>query len=415
MLRSRRVVVTGIGMLTPVGNNVEESWQSILNGKSGVTKCDLFENSNFNSRIYAGIKNLPTDKLDPKDIRRLDEFIQYGLIAAEQAIQDANLLNVDEELAEKIGVIVGSGIGGLSSIQQSNDILAKSGPRRVSPFFIPGAIINMVAGMIAIKHGFKGGPNMSIVSACTTGAHNIGEAFRSIMYGDADIIIAGGTEKASTNLGIAGFSSAKALSSRNDEPEKASRPWDKDRDGFVLGDGAGILVLEEYEHAKKRGVKIYAEVLGYGTSCDAYHITAMPENGTGAMACMRKAMHDAQLPITAIDHINAHATSTPLGDMVELRAIKGFFGDHVYKVSMSATKSMTGHLLGATGAVEAIFSILSINNNIAPPTINLDNPDDECDVNLVPHTAQEQKIQYVMSNSFGFGGTNASLIFSKVK
>jgi len=408
----RRVVVTGIGMVTPLGNDVKTTWQAILAGKSGVTPYTDYEKSElFPSRIYAGIKDFdPAEYLPLKDIKKFDPFILYGFAAAKQAFDDSKLV-VDEHNAPRIGVAIGAGIGGLGMIEKSRDILNESGPRRISPFFIPGSIINMAAGIVSINLGLKG-PSFSTVSACTTGTHNIGEAARHIIYGDVDVMVAGGCEKGSTPVSMAGFSALKALSTNNDNPTKASRPWDKDRDGFVLGDGAGILVLEEYEHAKRRGAKIYAELIGYGLSSDAYHMTA-PDK-LGAVTCMRNALNDAKIKPEDVDYINAHGTSTPLGDLNESNSVKEVFGEHAYKLLMSSTKSMTGHLLGATGAVEAGLSILALVNNVAPPTINLDNPSEGCDLNYVPLKAIQKELNIVLSNSFGFGGTNASLIFKKI-
>lgn len=408
----RRVVITGIGAVTPLGNDIETSWQAILNGKSGVTEYTGYQNYELlASRIYAGVKDFdPTNYLPPKDVKKFDTFIQYGYAAAKQALEDSKL-EITDAIAPRAGVALGSGVGGLNSIEKYHTTLETSGPKRVSPFFIPGCIINMVAGLVSINFGLKG-PSFSTVSACTTGAHNIGEAARHIIYGDVDIMLAGGAEQGSTPLGMAGFSAVKALSTRNDEPTKASRPWDKDRDGFVLGDGAGVVVLEEYEHAKKRGAKIYAELIGYGLSSDAYHMTA--PDGIGAANCMRNALRDAGIEATDVDYINAHGTSTPAGDVMESNAVKDVFGEHAYKLAMSSTKSMTGHLLGATGAVEAIFSTLAICNNILPPTINLDNPSEGCDLDYVANKAKERNVSIAMSNSFGFGGTNATLILKEV-
>lgn len=412
-MAKRRVVVTGLGMVSPLGLDVKKSWENILESKSGVRKVESFDASNFASQISGSVKNFdPNLYLAAKDSRKLAEFVQYGVAASSQAVADSGL-EVTSDNENRIGVAVGSGIGGLGMIEKNHSALLDSGPRKISPFFIPGAIINMASGYIAIKHGFKG-PNISIVTACTTGSHNIGQAARMIQYGDADVMVAGGTEMATSPLGIGGFSAMRALSTRNDEPEKASRPFDKDRDGFVLGEGAGVLVLEEYEHAKQRGAQIYAELVGFGMSCDAFHMFAMHEEGIGSIQCIQNALQDAGLPADSVDYINAHATATPLGDGLEVLAIKKTFGAHAYKLGVSSTKSMTGHLLGAAGAVEAIFSILAMRDNVMPPTINLDNPDDGCDLNFVPHHPQEKKINVALSNSFGFGGTNGSLIFSRV-
>ncbi len=410
----RRVVVTGMGMLSPVGNTVQETWANILNGVSGAAEISHFDASAFGTRFSASVKDFSLDGyLNPKDARKMDLFIQYGMVASIQAIQDAGL-EVTEENASRIGVAIGSGIGGLPMIENTHDILNKSGPRRISPFFVPGSIINMIAGNLAIKYGFKG-PNIAITTACTTGTHNIGQAARMIQYGDADAMIAGGAEMATTPLGLGGFSAARALSTRNDDPQAASRPWDRDRDGFVLGDGAGVMVLEEYEAAKARGAEIYAEVVGFGMSDDAHHMTSPPEDGSGAALSMANAMRDAGLNGEQVQYINAHGTSTPAGDIAESNAAKLVLGEAAAaNVRMSSTKSMTGHLLGAAGAVEAIFSVLAIRDQVAPPTINLDNPSEGCDLNYVAHSAQQAPIEAAISNSFGFGGTNGTLIFRKI-
>ncbi len=409
-MSKRRVVVTGVGMLSPLGLNVEDSWQGIVQGKSGATRIDRFDPTDYKTQICASVKNFEFEGyLDRKEARKLDEFVQFAVVAAGQAIKDAGLTK-DEPEADRIGVAIGSGIGGLPFIEKYTMVLNESGPRRVSPFFIPGAIVNMAPGYVSMQYGFKG-PNTSIVTACTTGAHNIGMAARSIAYGDADVMVTGGAEMATIPLGIAGFSAARALSVRNDEPEKASRPWDKDRDGFVLGDGAGVLILEEYERAKSRGAKIYAEVKGFGMSADAYHMTSPDPDGSGFVRCMTNALNDAGLNADQLQYVNAHGTSTPTGDIIEANAVEQVFGKDI---ACSSTKSMTGHLLGAAGAVEAIFSILALRDQVAPPTINLDNPDDGCNLNFVPHQAQEMMLENVLSNSFGFGGTNASVIFSKI-
>lgn len=411
-MKNKRVVVTGLGMLSPLGLNVEQSWQGLKDGRSGIRKIELFDASQFNSQIAGYVENFDVGTyLEPKEARKLDLFVQYGFAAACQAIDDAGL-SIEHTDPHRIGVAVGSGIGGLPMIEKNHSTLLNSGARKISPFFIPGAIINMVAGYIAIKKGFKG-PNISIVTACTTGTHNIGEAARMICYGSADVMVAGGAEMATSPLGIGGFAALRALSTRNDEPEKASRPWDKDRDGFVLGDGAGVLVLEEYEHAKRRGATIYAELVGYGVSADAYHMTSPEEQGEGAEFAMRNALADADMQPEQVNYINAHGTSTPAGDIIEARAIKRTFATSQDKIAVSSTKSMTGHLLGAAGAVEAIISVLSIRDQIAPPTLNLDNPDVDCDLDFVPHQAKAMPIEYALSNSFGFGGTNGSLIFKK--
>ncbi|KTD09459.1 beta-ketoacyl-ACP synthase II [Legionella jamestowniensis] len=409
----RRVVVTGLGMLTPVGLNVEQTWRNILAGKSGVGMVEGFDTTDYPTKIWAKVKNFNIEDYVPlKEARKMDVFTQYGIAAAEEALADSGLV-IDEQLSLRAGVAVGAGIGGIETITNNQDKLVAGGPRKVSPFFIPAGIINMVAGQISIKHQLKG-PNISVVTACTTGTHNIGLAGRMIAYGDADVMVCGGAEMTTTPLCLAGFSAVRSLSKRNDEPEKASRPWDKDRDGFVMGEGAGILILEEYEHAKARGAKIYAELVGFGMSGDAYHITAPDEDADGATRAMEAAVKDAHIDVSEVDYINAHGTSTYLNDLNETKAVKRLFKDHAYKLAISSTKSMTGHLLGAAGAVEAIFSILAIKDQIAPPTINLDNPDEGCDLNYVPHRAQEMRINYVLSNSLGFGGTNGSLIFKRV-
>jgi 3-oxoacyl-[acyl-carrier-protein] synthase II len=411
-LIKRRIVVTGIGMLTPVGLNVEETWKSILAGVSGVSVVDSFDTSEYSTKIWAKLKHFNVeDHVPAKDARKMDPFTQYGVVAAAEAIRDSGLV-IDDALALRAGVAVGAGIGGILAITNSQDRLVADGPRKVSPFFIPSGIINMIAGQISIRHRLKG-PNISVVTACTSGTHNIGLAARIIAYGDADVMVCGGAEMTLTPLCMAGFSAIRAMSKRNDEPTKASRPWDKDRDGFVMGEGAGIVVLEEYEHAKARGAKIYAELVGFGMSGDAYHITSPDEDADGAARSMSMTLQDAGVPPECVDYINAHGTSTMVNDINETRAIKHVFKDHAYKLAVSSTKSMTGHLLGASGAVEAIFSILSIRDQIAPPTINLDNPDEGCDLNYVPHQPQKMKINYALSNSFGFGGTNASLLFKK--
>lgn len=411
-LSKRRVVVTGLGMITPLGQDVESTWRAILAGKSGVSLIDHFDASDMSCKICSRVKDFDlTAYMTEKDARKRDFFIQYGMAAGMQAIKDSGL-EVTEANAHRIGLAVGSGIGGLPSIERSHLVLLESGPRRITPFFIPGALINMIAGNLSIQYGMKG-PNIALVSACTTGTHNIGVAARTIAFGDADVMIAGASEMASTKLGIAGFAAMRALSTRNDAPEKASRPWDKDRDGFVLGDGAGMLVLEEYEFAKARGAKIYAELIGFGMGADAYHMTSPDPEGRGAAASMKAALADAQIKPEAVQYINAHGTSTPAGDELEVMGVKRTFGEHAYRLAVSSTKSMTGHLLGAAGAVEAIFSILAIRDQIAPPTINLDNPSEGCDLNFVPHKPQEMPITISLSNSFGFGGTNGTLIFKK--
>lgn len=413
-MSKRRVVVTGLGMITPLGLNVTDTWNAILKGQSGVRPITTLDVSDCPVKIAACVQDFDSSAyLNPKDARRLDIFIQYGVAASKQALDDSGI-DLTRENPERIGVAVGSGIGGLPVIQKNTLILEASGPRRISPFFIPGSIINMAAGYVSILYGLKG-PNISIVSACTTGTHNIGHAARMIAYGDADAMVTGGAEMATTLLALGGFSSAKAVSTRNDDPTRASRPWDKDRDGFVLGEGAGCLVLEEYEHAKKRGAKIYAELVGFGMSADAFHMTAPEEDGAGFVSAMVNTIKDAGIAPADVDYINAHGTSTPAGDVIEALAIKKAFGNHANAVAVSSTKSMTGHLLGAAGAVEAIFSILALRDQVAPPTINLDNPDEGCDLDFVPHTARSMKINYVLSNSFGFGGTNGSLLFKRAE
>ncbi|MDR9440896.1 MAG: beta-ketoacyl-ACP synthase II [Halomonas sp.] len=409
----RRVVVTGLGLVTPVGNTVKESWASITAGKSGVAPIEHFDVSAFNTRFGGSVKDFDISPyLNPKEARKMDLFIQYGMAAGAQAIQDAGIECHDGN-ADRIGVAIGSGIGGLPMIEHNHSALLKGGVRRISPFFVPGSIINMISGNLAIQHGFRG-PNIAITTACTTGTHNIGYSARTIAYGDADVMVCGGAEMATTPLGLGGFSAARALSTRNDDPAAASRPWDRDRDGFVLSDGAGVVVLEEYEQAKARGATIYAELTGFGMSDDAYHMTAPPEDGHGAARSMRNAIRDAGIDPAAIDYINAHGTSTAHGDLAESRAVEEVMGEAAKSVAVSSTKSMIGHLLGAAGAVEAVFSVLAIRDQVAPPTINLDNPQDGCRLDYVPHTARDMKIDISLSNSFGFGGTNGTLIFSKV-
>lgn len=418
-MSSRRVVITGLGMVSPLGNTVDDSWNSLIAGKSGIGKIDSFDTEGFATQIAGQVKNFDITQYDltAKDARKIDIFVQYALAAAYQAMKDAKLDDNAETCtvdANRIGVAVGSGIGGISTIEKTCLDIDKKGPRRVSPFFIPATVVNMAAGNIAIKYGLKG-PNFAISTACTTGTHNIGYGARTIAYGDADIMVVGGAEMATCPAGVGGFSAARAMSTRNDEPEKASRPWDKDRDGFVLGDGAGILVLEEYEHAIKRGAFIYAELAGFGMSDDAFHITSPPENGSGAQSAMQNALNDADMSVEQIQYINAHGTSTHAGDIAETAAIRSLFGKHASRVAISSTKSMTGHLLGAAGAVEAIFSIKAITDSIAPPTINLDEPGEGCDLDYVPNSARTMNIDTAISNSFGFGGTNASLLFKKIQ
>lgn len=412
--KKRRIVITGMGMVTPLGLNTQATWEAILAGKSGVESITQFDITAFPCQFSASVKGFDGSAyIDKKDLKKMDLFIQYGLAAALEAMTDSKL-EVTDKNADRIGVAVGSGIGGLPFIEKNHSVLKEKGPKKISPFFIPGAITNMLAGQISIRYGMKG-PNMAIVTACTTGTHNIGLGARTILYGDADIMIVGGSEMATTPLGLSGFSICRALSTRNDDPQAASRPWDKDRDGFVLGDGAGILVLEEYECAKQRNAHIYAELVGFGMSADAYHMTTPEPFGQGAMEAMTNTLRDAKVVPEKVAYINAHATSTPSGDKIELVAIERVFGDHTKKLAISSTKSMTGHLLGAAGAVEAIFTILALRDQIAPPTINLYNPEDAfSDLNLVPLQHQEIKMDYALSNSFGFGGTNASLLFSRL-
>lgn len=412
-MAKRRVVVTGLGIVSSMGSTVSESWENILNGKSGVRFIEHLRDTDLLTKIGANVPHFNPDlALSHKDARRTDLFVQYAVEASRQALEDAGLV-VDDLLAPRAGVAIGSGIGGLPWIEDSYEHMLKAGVKKISPFFIPGAIINMSAGFVSMKYNLQG-PNISIVTACTTGTHNIGTAARMIAYNDADVMLAGGAEMATSQLGIGGFNAARALSTRNDEPEKASRPWDRDRDGFVLGEGAGVLVLEEYEFAKKRGANIYAELIGFGMSGDAYHMTAPEPEGRGFVMSMKNTLRDAQISPSEVDYINAHGTSTQVGDPLEVLAVKNLFGDHAYKLAVSSTKSMTGHLLGAAGAVEAIFSVLAIRDQVAPPTINLDHPDEGCDLNFVPHQAQEMKIKLALSNSFGFGGTNGSLLFRKI-
>ncbi|EGR1220806.1 beta-ketoacyl-[acyl-carrier-protein] synthase II [Vibrio parahaemolyticus] len=413
-MSKRRVVVTGMGMLSPVGNTVESSWKALLEGKSGIVNIEHFDTTNFSTRFAGLVKDFDcTEYMSKKDARKMDLFIQYGIAAGIQALDDSGL-QITEENAPRVGVAIGSGIGGLDLIETGHSALVEKGPRKVSPFFVPSTIVNMVAGNLSIMRGLRG-PNIAISTACTTGLHNIGHAARMIVYGDADAMVAGGAEKASTPLGMAGFGAAKALSTRNDEPQKASRPWDKGRDGFVLGDGAGVMVLEEYEHAKARGAKIYAELVGFGMSGDAYHMTSPSEDGSGGALAMEAAMRDANITGTQVGYVNAHGTSTPAGDVAEIKGVKRALGEEGAKqVLVSSTKSMTGHLLGAAGSVEAIITIMSLVDQIVPPTINLDDPEEGLDIDLVPHTARKvEGMEYAICNSFGFGGTNGSLIFKK--
>ncbi len=419
---SRRVVVTGIGLVTPLGCGVKPTWDRLIAGESGLRSIQSFDVSDLPAKIAGQVPRGETssglfnadDWVPPKDQRKMDEFIVFAMTAGTQAVEDSGWKPEAEEDRERTGVMIGSGIGGLQTIYETSITLVEKGPRRVSPFFIPAALINLASGQLSIKYGFKG-PNHSVVTACSTGAHAIGDATRLIQLGDADVMVAGGAEAAICRLGMAGFAAARALSTGfNDTPERGSRPWDKDRDGFVMGEGSGVVVLEEYEHAKKRGAKIYAEIIGYGLSGDAHHITAPAEDGSGGVRSMRAALRSAKLNPEDIDYVNAHGTSTPLGDEIELGAVKRLFGSHAYKLSMSSTKSSIGHLLGAAGSVEAIFCMLALRDQVAPPTRNLDNPSDGCDIDLVPHQAKQRKIRYALSNSFGFGGTNASLVISAV-
>ena len=412
-MSTRRVVITGLGAVTPLANNVADTWNGIINGKSGIGPIDSFDISSFATTFGGVIRNFNIGEyISEKDAKRMDGFVHYGIAAGCQAIEDSGLI-VTEENAERIGVAIGAGIGGITGIEECYATYVAGGARKISPFFVPGNIINMISGNLSIKYGMKG-PNFAIVTACSTGTHNIGDAARLIKYGDADVMVAGGAERCTTSpTAMGGFASAKALSRRNDDPQAASRPWDRDRDGFVLSDGAGVVVLEELEHAKARGAKIYAELVGYGMSGDAYHITSPSVGGEGAARCMRNALRDAKLNPTDVDYINAHGTSTPAGDLGETMAMKAALGDHAYKVAVSSTKSMIGHLLGAAGGIEAVLSALSVKHQIAPPTINLENPDPECDLDYVPNTAREMKIDVAISNSFGFGGTNGSLVFKR--
>jgi 3-oxoacyl-[acyl-carrier-protein] synthase II len=416
----RRVVVTGMGLVTPLGSGVKVNWEQLIAGKSGVRAIQNFDVSDLPARIAGQVPPGDTatggfnadDYVTPKDQRKMDRFIVYAMGAAHQAVEDAGWKPEDEEGRQRTGVMIGSGIGGLETIYEGSIVLKEKGPRRMSPFFIPSALINLASGHVSIKYGFKG-PNHAPVTACSTGAHALGDAARMIALDDADVMVAGGAEAAVCRLGVAGFAAARALSTGfNDTPERASRPWDRDRDGFVMGEGSGVVVLEELEHAKKRGAKIYAEVVGYGMSGDAYHITAPTEDGDGAFRAMSAALKRARLNPEDIDYVNAHGTSTPLGDEIELGAVKRLFGDAAYKISMSSTKSAVGHLLGAAGSVEAIYSILSIKDQVVPPTLNLDNPSEGCDIDLVPKEAKRRKVRVALSNSFGFGGTNASLVFT---
>jgi 3-oxoacyl-[acyl-carrier-protein] synthase II len=412
-LSKRRVAITGLGIVSPVGIGVEQAWANILAGKSGITRISRFDASSFGSQIAGEVKDFDVGRyLNPKEARRFDLFLHYGTAAAIEAIQDSGIA-VTEANAERIGVNIGSGIGGLPMIEDTLRTLVASGPRRISPFFIPGAIINMVSGNLSIMYGFKG-PNLAMVTACTTANHCIGESARLIQYGDADVMVAGGSESTICPLGVGGFSAMRALSTRNQDPLAASRPWDKERDGFVLGEGAGVLVLEEMEHARKRGAKIYGELAGYGMSGDAHHMTAPCADGDGARRCMVNALRDGQINLDEIDYINAHGTSTPLGDIAETIAVKRCFGEHAARLAVSSTKSMTGHLLGAAGGVEAVFTALALRDQVAPPTVNLHVPDPECDLDYVPNVARKMRIRVALSNSFGFGGTNGTIAIRAV-
>jgi len=411
-MKDRRVVVTGLGIVSPVGSTIEQAWENILAGRSGIETITHFDVSAFPTRFGGAVMDFEvTDYLSGKEARKMDPFIHYGMAAGIQALGDAGL-EVTERNAERVGVAIGSGIGGLPGIEKGHLAYLEGGPRKISPFFVPSNIINMISGNLSIRYGLKG-PNYAIVTACSSGTHNIGNAARMIEHGDADVMVAGGAEMATSPTGLGGFAAARALSTRNDDPQGASRPFDMERDGFVLGDGAGVLVLEELEHAKKRGARIYAELAGSGMSGDAYHMTAPPEDGEGARRCMQNALRDAGIEPAAIDYINAHGTSTPAGDMAETRAVRTAFGDHADKLAVSSTKSMTGHLLGGAGGVEAVFTVLGIRDQVAPPTINLENPDPECDLDYVPDTAREMRIDAALSNSFGFGGTNGTLVLRR--
>ena len=413
MSQQRRVVITGLGILSPLGNDLDSSWDGVVNGRSGIGPITHFDASTFPTRIAGEVKGFePSAWIAPKDIKKMDPFVHYGVAASLMAMRDAGL-EVTEADAERIGVAIGAGIGGLKGIEDTTLKYEQGGARKISPFYVPSTIINMIAGQVSIMTGAKG-PNIAAVTACTTSTHNVGLAMRMIQYGDADAMIAGGAEFATTPTSVGGFCAMKALSTRNDAPEQASRPWDRDRDGFVMGDGAGILVLEEYERAKARGARIYCELTGFGMSGDAYHMTAPSESGEGAARCMRNAIADAGIDVGAIGYINAHGTSTPAGDLAETLAIKAALGEHAYKTMVSSTKSMTGHLLGAAGGVEAVFTAMALHTGVIPPTINLDNPSEGCDLDYVPHAAREQQVDIALSNSFGFGGTNGTLVFRRI-
>ncbi|WP_084592374.1 beta-ketoacyl-ACP synthase II [Pseudohaliea rubra] len=412
-MKGRRVVITGMGAVTSVGHTVADSWAALLAGRSGAAPITAFDVSDYSTRFAASVRDFDVSPyLSSKEARKLDTFVQYGAAAGIQAMEDAGLV-ITEANAARVGCAIGSGIGGIGQIEKNTEIVRTAGPRRISPFFVPGSIINMIAGTLSVRYGMQG-PNLALVTACTTGTHNIGLGGRLIAQGDADAMLVGGAEMATTPVGLGGFAAARALSTRNDDPEAASRPWDRDRDGFVLGDGAGVLLLEEYESARARGANIYAELTGFGMSGDAYHMTLPPEDGHGAALAMRNAITDAGLPADAIDYINAHGTSTQAGDRAESRAIEEVLGPAASKVAVSSTKSMIGHLLGAAGAVEAIISILALRDQVAPPTINLHNVDEGCNLDYVPHAAQERSLRHVLSNSFGFGGTNGTLVFSQL-
>ncbi len=413
-MAQRRVVITGMGIVSPVGSTVDSAWDAICNGRSGIAEITTVDTSKLKTRIAGEVVDFDaTIYLTPRELKRMDTFVHYGFAAGIDALQDAGLLDENSsQNPERIGCAIGSGIGGLDTIETTTEAYLKGGPRKVSPFFIPGSIINMIGGYLSIKQNLKG-PNIAIVTACSTATHNIGAAVRMIQYGEVDVMLAGGAEFATTPTSLSGFVAARAMSTRNDEPHKASRPWDEERDGFVLSNGAGVIVVEELEHAKRRGATIYGEIIGFGMSADAFHMTAPPEDGEGGARCMRIAMKDAGLDPEDVDYINAHGTSTPLGDLAETIALKSAFGEYANELAISSTKSMTGHLLGAAGGVEAIFTLLGIRDGVIPPTINLDNPSEGCDLDFVPNTAREQEVQVAVSNSFGFGGTNGSLIFRK--
>lgn len=410
----RRVVITGLGIISPVGNTVSAAWEAIKAGISGIEDITHFDTTNFTTKFAGLVNGFDAEEcgISRKDTKKMDLFVQYGIAAAEQALVDSGL-SITDENAHRVGTAIGSGIGGLGYIEQNVANFAKGGARKVSPFFVPSTIVNMVAGHVSIRNNLKG-PNIAIATACTTGTHCIGQSARMIAYGDADVMVAGGAEKASTEMGMAGFGSAKALSTRNDDPKTASRPWDETRDGFVLGDGAGVVVLEEYEHAVARGATIYAELAGFGMSGDAFHMTSPPADGAGAALSMQNAINDADIPVESVGYVNAHGTSTPAGDKAETSAMKSVFGEHAYNMAVSSTKSMTGHLLGAAGAIEAIFTILALKDQIIPPTINLENPSEGCDLDYVTEGARNASLEYALSNSFGFGGTNGTLLFKKV-